>query len=74
MGCVGDVIGSAFQDFVGMLTNAFTRPGPWTAVAVVIGIVLLAAMLRSKISASWVWIPVMAAAIYFAVFRWLRLR
>ena len=57
-----------------MLTNAFTRPGPWNAVAVVIGIVLLAAMLRSKISASWVWIPVMAAAIYFAVFRWLRLR
>jgi hypothetical protein len=71
---MGDVIGSAFQEFVTMVTNAFTRPGPWTAVVLVIGVVLLAAMLRSKISASWVWIPVMAAAIYFAVFRWLRLR
>jgi hypothetical protein len=71
---MGNVIGAALQEFVDMATNALTRPGPWSAVAVVIGIVLLAAMLRSKISASWVWIPVMVAAIYFAVYRWLRLR
>jgi hypothetical protein len=71
---VGDIIGSAFRDFVAMATDAFTRPGPWSAVAVVMGIVLVAAMLRSKVSASWVWIPVMAGAIYFVVFRWLRLR
>ena len=57
-----------------MVTDAFSRPGPWSAVGIVIVVVLLAAMVRSRISASWVWIPVMAAAIYFAVFRWLRLR
>jgi hypothetical protein len=71
---VGDVIGAAFQDFIGMVTDAATRPGPWSAVAVVIGVVVLTAVLRSKISASWVWIPALAVAIYFAVFRWLRLR
>jgi hypothetical protein len=57
-----------------MVKDAFTRPGPWSAVAVVIVVVLLAATLRNKLSASWLWIPAMAAAIYFAVFRWLRLR
>lgn len=71
---MGDVIGSSIQEFVDMLTNAFTRPGPWTGVLAVIAIVLVAAAMRSKISASWVWIPVLAGAIYFAVFRWLRLR
>jgi len=57
-----------------MVTDAFTRPGPWTAVAAVVAIVIVAAAVRSKISASWIWIPVLAGAIYFAVFRWLRLR
>lgn len=57
-----------------MVTDAFTRPGPWTAVLAVVVIVLVAAVVRSKLSASWVWIPVLAGAIYFAVFRWLRLR
>jgi hypothetical protein len=71
---VGDVIGSTVQEFIAMLTDAFTRPGPWIAVAAVVAIVLVAAAVRSKISASWVWIPVLAGAIYFAVFRWLRLR
>jgi hypothetical protein len=71
---VGEVIGSTLQEFIAMLTNAFTRPGPWTAVAAVVVIVVVAAALRSKISASWVWIPVLGGAIYFAVFRWLRLR
>jgi len=57
-----------------MVTDAFTRPGPWTAVGIVLLLVIVAAALRSKLSASWVWIPVLAAGIYFAVFRWLRLR
>lgn len=57
-----------------MVKDAFTRPGPWNALGVVVGVVLLTATLRNKISASWVWIPVLAAAIYFAVFRWLHLR
>lgn len=71
---MGDVIGSSVQEFMAMVTDAFTRPSPWTAVAAVVAIVLAAAAVRSKISASWVWIPVLAAATYFAVFRWLRLR
>jgi hypothetical protein len=71
---LGDVIGSAFHDFVEMLTNAVTQPGPWSALGIILVIVLVAAGLRSKLSASWVLIPVLAAAIYFAVFRWLRLR
>jgi len=71
---VGDVIGSTIQEFMAMVTDAFTRPGPWTAVLAVVVIVLVAAVVRSKLSASWVWIPVLAGAIYFAVFRWLRLR
>ena len=57
-----------------MVKDAFTRPGPWAAVAVVVAVVLLAATLRSRLAASWLWSPAMAAAIYFAVFRWLRLR
>jgi hypothetical protein len=71
---MGDVIGSSLQEFVGMLMNAVTRPGPWSAVAIVLVLVVIAAALRTKISASWVWIPVLAAGTYFAVFRWLRLR
>lgn len=62
------------HEFVAMVTDAVSQPGPWSAVAVILVGVLLAAALRSKISASWVWIPVMAVAIYFSVFRWLRLR
>ena len=71
---MGDVIGSSLQEFIGMVTGAFTNPGPWGAVGIVLILVVVAAALRSKISASWVWIPVLAAGIYFAVFRWLRLR
>jgi hypothetical protein len=71
---VGDVIGSTLQEFIAMVTNAFTRPGPWSAVGAVVVIVVVAAAMRSKTSASWVWIPVLGGAIYFAVFRWLRLR
>ena len=71
---MGDVIGSTLQEFIAMVTDAFTRPGPWTAVAAVVVIVIVAAAMRSKIGASWVWIPVLAGAIYIAVFRWLRLR
>lgn len=71
---MGNVVGSAFQEFVGMLRGAVTQPGPWTAVAVVILLVIVAAALRSKVSATWVWIPVLSGALYFAVHRWLRLR
>lgn len=71
---MGDVIGSSLQEFLDMVVNAFTRPGPWSAVAIVLVLVIIAAALRSKISASWIWIPVLAGGIYFAVFRWLRLR
>lgn len=71
---MGDVIGSTLQEFMAMVTDAFTRPGPWTAVTAVVVIVIVAAALRTKIAASWVWIPVPAGATYFTVFRWLRLR
>ena len=71
---MGDVIGSSFHDFVEMLTNAVSQPGPWSALGIILVIVVVAAALRSKVSASWVWIPVLAGAIYFVVYRWLRLR
>jgi phosphate/sulfate permease len=34
----------------------------------------VAGALRSKITASWIFIPVLAVAIYLSVYRWLRLR
>jgi len=67
-------MGTSVHDFVVVVSDAVSRPGPWSAVAVILVGVLLAAALRSKISASWVWIPVLAVAIYFSVFKWLRLR
>lgn len=71
---VGDVIGAAIQDFAAMLRDALSQPGPWIAVAAVIVVVFVAAALRSKLSSSWIWIPVLAGAMYFVVYRWLRLR
>ena len=71
---MGNVIGSALQDFVAMLHDAVTRPGPWSAVAILLVVVFVAAALRSKITASWIFIPVLAVAIYLSVYRWLRLR
>lgn len=71
---MGNVVGSSFQEFVDMLTDAVSRPGPWAAVVVVIVLVVVAAALRSKVSASWVWIPALSGALYFAVHRWLQLR
>ena len=72
--CLGNVTGSTVHDFVVMVGNAVSQPGPWSFVAVILVGVSVAAAVRSKLSASWVWIPVLAGAIYFTVFRWLRLR
>ena len=71
---MGDVIASSFRDFGAMLTDAVTQPGPWSAVVSLLVVVLVAAAMRTKLSASWLWIPVLVAAVYFSVFRWLRLR
>jgi hypothetical protein len=57
-----------------MLHDAITRPGPWSAVAILLVVVFVAGALRSKITASWIFIPVLAVAIYLSVYRWLRLR
>jgi hypothetical protein len=71
---VGDVIGAAFGEFADMLRGALTRPIPWTAALAVVLVAFLAASLRSKISKAWVWLPLIGGAIYFTVFRWLRLQ
>ena len=71
---MGNVIGSALQDFAAMLHDAIMRPGPWSAVAILLVVVFVAAALRNKITASWIFIPVLAVAIYLSVYRWLRLR
>ena len=71
---MGNVIGSALQDFAAMLHDAITRPGRWSAVAILLVVVFVAGALRSKITASWIFIPVLAVAIYLSVYRWLRLR
>ena len=71
---MGDVIGSSLQEFIGMLRDALTRPGPWSAVVILLVVAIAAGLIRSKLASSWIWIPALAIAIYFSIFRWLRLR
>ena len=71
---MGDVIAATIKEFVAMLMGALRSSGPWQAAAVVVGATVFAAAVRGKLTAPWVWIPVLAGAAYWVVYRWLRLQ
>ena len=68
---VGDVIGSALQEFVAMFRDAVSH-APWAAIAILVLLVVVAVVLRNKVS-SWVWVPALALGVWYTIWR-LRLR
>lgn len=71
---MGNVIASSVQELLAILRDAVRQPGPWSAVGIVLIVVVAIGALRSKISASWIWLPVLATVTYVAIHRWLQLR
>ena len=71
---MGNVIASSVEELLAILRDAITQPGPWSAVGIVLIAVFAVAALRAKISASWIWLPVLATVTYIAIHRWLNLR
>ena len=68
---MSDVIGSAMQEFFGMLGNAVSH-APWALIAILGLFVAGAILVRNKIAA-WVWLSALALGVCYTVWR-LRLR
>ena len=46
----------------------------WILMLIVIVSIGVVASVRGKLTENWIWIPVLALAMWYAVFRWLELR
>lgn len=46
----------------------------WILVLIVLIAVGVIAAMRGKLTESWLWIPLLALAMWYAVYRWLQLR
>lgn len=71
---MSEAINSAFHDFVLMLTGAVKGADPWLAVLALVVCVGIVAAIKGKLTSSFVWIPGLAVAAYYAIYRWLKLQ
>ena len=46
----------------------------WILMLIVVIAIGVVASVRGKLTENWIWIPVLALAMWYAVFRWLELR
>ena len=69
-----DFIEQAFRGMVQFGQEALSGGNIWILVLIgLIGVGVLAAV-RGKLTESWLWIPVLALAVWYAVYKWLELR
>ena len=69
-------------DFLEQIIRSLTRFGQealsggniWILMLIVIIAIGVVASMRGKLTDSWLWIPVLALAMWYAVYRWLEIR
>ncbi|HEX5075698.1 MAG TPA: hypothetical protein VFW03_20975 [Gemmatimonadaceae bacterium] len=64
----------AFRNAVLFGQEALTGGNVWILMLILIFAIGVVAALRGKLTESWIWIPMLALAMWYAVYRWLELR
>jgi hypothetical protein len=64
----------AFRNAVLFGQEALSGGNIWILMLIVIIAIGVVASMRGKLTESWIWIPVLALAMWYAVYRWLELR
>jgi hypothetical protein len=54
--------------------EALTNGNIWILMLIVVVAIGVVASMRGKLTESWIWIPMLALAMWYAVYRWLELR
>lgn len=68
-----DVLRQAFRDIAQFGQEAATGGHVWILMFVgLVGVGIITAV-RGKLTESWLWIPIVALAMWYAVYRWLQL-
>lgn len=71
---MSDTINAAVHDFALMLQGALKGADPWLAALALVVCVGIVAAIKGKLTSSFVWIPGLAIAAYYAIYRWLKLQ
>ena len=69
-----DLLEEAFRNAILFGQEALTGGNIWILMLVVLVAIGVVASMRGKLTESWLWIPVLALAMWYAVYRWLELR
>jgi hypothetical protein len=69
-----DLLEEAFRNAILFGQEALTGGNIWILMLIVIIAIGVVASMRGKLTESWIWIPVLALAMWYVVYRWLELR
>jgi hypothetical protein len=69
-----DLFQDVFRNAALLGQEALTDGNVWVLMLLVIVAIGVVATIRGKLTESWIWIPMLALAMWYAVYRWLELR
>ena len=69
-----NILEEAFRNAVLFGQEALAGGNIWILMLIVIIAIGVVASMRGKLTESWIWIPVLALAMWYVVYRWLELR
>ena len=69
-----ELLQDAVRNAILFAQEALADGNLWILMLIVIVSIGVVASVRGKLTENWIWIPVLALAMWYAVFRWLELR
>ena len=69
-----DLLEEAFRNAVLFGQEAMSGGNIWILMLIVIIAIGVVASMRGKLTDGWIWIPALALAMWYVVYRWLELR
>ena len=69
-----ELLQDAFRNAVLFGQEALTDGNIWILMLLVVIAIGVVASVRGKLTESWIWIPVLGLAMWYAAYRWLELR
>jgi len=69
-----EIVQDVFRNAFLLGQEALTNGNVWILMLLVVIAIGVVASLRGKLTESWIWIPVLALAMWYAIYRWLELR
>ena len=69
-----ELLQDAVRNAILFAQEALADGNLWILMLIVIVSIGVVASVRGKLTENWIWIPVLALAMWYAIFRWLELR